>query len=75
MAVDLVHRALANGYADRVLLSQDRGWYDPAQPGGGTPRAYTHLVTTFLPQLRESGVGLTEIDGLTRLNPFRAFCR
>ena len=27
--------ALAAGLGDRLLLSQDRGMYDPAQPGGG----------------------------------------
>ncbi len=73
--LSLVLRALGNGYGDRVLLSQDRGWYDPAKPGGGTPRPFAHLVTTFLPRLRESGVSNRQIDQITRLNPFRAFSR
>jgi hypothetical protein len=30
----------------------DRGWYDPAQPGGGEPKPYTYLVEEFLPQAR-----------------------
>ena len=60
---------------DRVLLSQDRGWYDVGTPGGGTPRPYTHLTETFLPGLRAAGVDDPTIGRLTRDNPFAAFAR
>ncbi|MBA3415792.1 MAG: esterase [Chloroflexia bacterium] len=73
--LDLVLRALDAGFEDRLLLSHDRGWYDPAQPGGGTPRPFTYLFECFLPQLAEAGVDDTTIDRLTRLNPFAAFAR
>jgi phosphotriesterase-related protein len=73
--VDLVLRALDAGLGDRVLLSHDRGWYDPAQPGGGTPRPFTYLSETFLPKLRAAGVDDGTIDRLTRQNPFTAFAR
>ena len=42
--------------ASQLLLSHDRGWYDPAQPGGGTPQPFTYLTETFLPKLRAAGV-------------------
>jgi len=63
------------GYADRVLLSQDRGWYDPAQPGGGTPRPLSYLAERFLPRLRQAGVDEPTIRKLTHDNPFDAFAR
>lgn len=73
--VDLIVRMLAHGYGDQVLLSHDRGWYDPAQPGGGEPRPFTYLSDVFLPKLRAAGVDEGTVDRLTRVNPFRAFAR
>jgi phosphotriesterase-related protein len=73
--LELVHGLLEAGHGDRMLLSQDRGWYDLAVPGGGTPAPYTYLAESFLPRLRESGLDADTIDRLTRVNPFRAFAR
>jgi phosphotriesterase-related protein len=56
-------------------LSQDRGSYDPAQPGGGTPRPYTYLSERFLPELRGAGLDEAEITNLTHRNTFDAFAR
>ena len=66
---------LAAGHGDRLLLSQDRGWYSPSTPGGGTPRPFTYLVREFLPRLREAGVDESTITRLTCTNPFHAFSR
>ena len=65
----------AAGYGDQLLLSQDRGWYDPSKPHGGEPRPYTHLVRHFLPALSDAGLDEAAITRLTRTNPFRAFSR
>ncbi len=73
--VGLVMRALDAGQGERLLLSHDRGWYDPAKPGGGTPQPYTHLVEHFLPKLRSAGVSEQTITKLTHDNPFNAFAR
>jgi phosphotriesterase-related protein len=70
-----VQRLLDAGLGGRLLLSQDRGQYDPAQPGGGTPRPYTYLSERFLPALRAAGVDDATIAQLTRANPFDAFAR
>ena len=70
-----INRILDAGMGDRLLLSQDRGWFDPALPGGGTPKPYTYLSEVFLPKLEASGVDRATIDTLTRDNPFRAFAR
>lgn len=71
----LVLKALEAGLGNQLLLSHDLGWYDPAKPGGGTPRPYTHLVGSFLPQLRAAGVEEAMITRLTHDNPFDAFAR
>jgi phosphotriesterase-related protein len=73
--VENINRVLDAGLGDQLLLSHDRGWYDPAQPGGGTPKPYTYLSEVFLPKLEASGVDRATIDTLTRDNPFRAFAR
>lgn len=70
-----VLRLLDAGLEDRLLLSHDRGWYDPAQPGGGVPRPFTHLSEHFLPRLGAAGVDEMLIHKLTHTNPFRAFGR
>lgn len=71
----LVLKALEAGLGEQLLLSHDLGWYDPAQPGGGTPRPYTHLVDWLLPALRAEGVDEAMINRLTQDNPFDAFAR
>ncbi len=66
---------LAAGRVKQLLLSHDSGWYDPAQPGGGTPRPYTHLSEMLLPKLRAAGVDAATLTQLTTDNPFDAFAR
>ena len=73
--VENIHRVLDAGLGDQLLLSHDRGWYDPAQPGGGTPKPYTYLSEVFLPKLGRAGSTAPTIAMLTRDNPFRAFAR
>ncbi len=72
---DLVIRALEAGYEAQMLISHDRGWYDPAQPGGGKPMPYTHLSDVLLPLLAERGVAPETIRRLTHDNPFNAYAR
>ena len=72
---DFVQRSLDAGLGGQVLLSHDRGWYDPAKPGGGDPKPFTHLVAHFLPKMRAAGVDEEAIRTLTHTNPFRAFAR
>ena len=68
-------RVLDAGFGDQLLLSQDRGWYDPALPGCGTPRPYTYLSDVFLPKLEAAGVNAATSGMIMRDNPFRAFAR
>lgn len=66
---------LDSGFEKQLLLSQDRGWYDPSKPGGGKVAPFTHLVAEFLPALRASGVDEQTIGQLTQHNPFGAYAR
>ena len=43
------------GYLDRVLLSQDAGWYSVGQPGGGKYRGHDAIFIEFLPALEKAG--------------------
>jgi phosphotriesterase-related protein len=71
----LILKVLDAGRGKQLLLSHDRGWYDPALPGGGTPKPYTHLSESLLPKLRAAGVSEADIVQLTHRNPFEAFAR
>jgi phosphotriesterase-related protein len=73
--VERIELVLDSGLGGRLLLSQDRGWYDPARPGGGTPRPYTYITDSFLPRLRAGGLQEADVYRLTQANPFEAFAR
>jgi phosphotriesterase-related protein len=73
--IERIQAMLDAGYGEQVMLSHDRGWYDPAKPGGGTPRPFTYISEQFLPKLAAAGVDQATIDTLTVDNPFRAFAR
>ncbi|MBE0697399.1 MAG: esterase [Anaerolineaceae bacterium] len=70
-----IQQVLDAGFGSQLMLSHDRGWYDPAQPGGGTPQPFTYLTEKFLPKLRAAGVAEETLHQLTVENPFRAFAR
>ena len=73
--IDLIRLALDAGLGERLLLGMDRGWYDPAQPGGGTPKPFTYLPEQFLPRLSDADIDDITIAQLMRGNPFQAFAR
>lgn len=75
MFIGRILDALQAGFGNQLLISQDRGWYDPAQPGGGTPKPFTYLVDVFLPKLQAAGVDDATVHRLMQDNPFRAFAR
>ena len=58
--IGLILKVLGN-----AALSHDRGWYDPAKPGGGSPVPYTHLAAGCCRNLRARGVdeaAITPVD-------------
>lgn len=73
--IDWILRLFDAGYGAKLLLSHDRGWYDPSKPGGGIPQPYTYLCESFLPKLRLAGLDEGCINQLTQINPFQAYAR
>jgi len=73
--VAMIMRALETELGEHLLISHDLGWYDPALPGGGIPRPYTHLVENLLPALTIAGASQDAIRQLNEINPFEAFAR
>ena len=61
------------GLLNRVLLSQDSGWYHIGEPRGGEVHSYDVILTGFIPALRSAGFSQDEIDGLFVRNPAEAF--
>jgi phosphotriesterase-related protein len=49
--LECIRRMASAGLLDRVLISQDSGWYRVGEPSGGDFRGYTYLYTDFLPRL------------------------
>lgn len=73
--IEQILRLLDADLGERLLLSHDRGWYDPSKPHGGKQLPFSYLSEHFLPKLRTAGVGERTIHQLTVLNPFHAFAR
>jgi phosphotriesterase-related protein len=73
--IERIRTLLEADFAEQILLSHDRGWYDPSKPRGGTQQPYTYLTEIFLPKLRATGVDGATIEQLTRINPFGAYAR
>ncbi|WP_449394391.1 phosphotriesterase family protein [Devosia riboflavina] len=74
-SAQLIMDALEAGLGDKLLISHDRGWFDPALPKGGIPKPYTVVSTELLPMLKSAGVSEDTIVSLTHRNPFVAFSR
>jgi phosphotriesterase-related protein len=69
----LIAAMLDRDFENNLLLSQDAGWYNVGQTGGGKIRGYSYLVDRFIPALKAAGVNDHLIHKLTVANPARAF--
>jgi phosphotriesterase-related protein len=70
---DRVVRLRDAGFLDRVLVSQDAGWYSVGEPDGGKFRPYDTVFTEFIPALKARGFGEAEIEQIFVKNPATAF--
>jgi phosphotriesterase-related protein len=70
--LDLILFMLENGCEDRLLISQDSGWYRPGEPGGGNIRGFEYLKSDFVPIMLGKGVPQATVDHLLIHNPRRA---
>jgi len=71
--VQLIKNMKENYLLNKVLLSQDAGWYRPEEINGGYYRGYLTLFQKLIPQLKSEGFTGAEIHQLTALNPAKAF--
>ena len=71
--VEAVTDMAGRGHLERLLVSQDAGWYHVGEPGGGTYRPHTVLFDEFVPALRAGGLSEDDVDALLVENPARAF--
>ncbi len=71
--IDRIKTLLDRGY-DKILLSHDRGWYDPGTPDR-IPQPFTYLSETFIPKMRTAGFDDATIKLLTETNPFNVYAR
>lgn len=68
---DAIMDLVGRGWAHRILLSNDVGKRPALKAYGGN--GYEHLITVFLPLLRERGADQKLVDQLTRDNPRELF--
>lgn len=73
--IERISRLMDAGFGNKLLLSHDRGWYDPSKANGGRQLPFTYLSQHFLPKLRDHGFDESTIQQLTAVNPFHAFAR
>lgn len=73
-AIITMLRTLLDERHEKILLSHDRGWFDPGNRDY-PPKPFTYLCDVFLPKLRDAGFDEATIRMLTHDNPFNAFAR
>ncbi|UWX03658.1 hypothetical protein H1235_12600 [Pseudoxanthomonas sp. NC8] len=69
----LLGRMRDEGLLDHVLVSQDAGWFNAGQPGGGEFNPFHPLFTALIPALRKGGFDEAQVQALFVRNPARAF--
>lgn len=68
----IIKNLIDRGLEDKILISQDAGWYNVGQKDGGQVRPYHLLFTEFIPLLLEKGIDEVIIDKLLVKNPASA---
>ncbi|QGQ99735.1 phosphotriesterase [Paenibacillus psychroresistens] len=58
--------------ADKILLSQDTGWYTVGEEKGGHIRPYHHLLTDFIPYAIENGLDASWLKQCVTRHPYQA---
>lgn len=68
----LLARLQEIGIAERILLSQDTGWYNVGQPNGGTIRPYHPLLSEFIPAAAADGLNAHWLERCVTEHAFSA---
>ncbi|MDA8478355.1 phosphotriesterase-related protein [Citrobacter sp. Awk 4] len=69
--IGMLHVLRERGLLNRVMLSMDITRRSHLKANGGN--GYDYLLTTFVPQLRQSGFSQVDVDMMLRDNPARFF--
>lgn len=70
--IQLLNTMLDKGYEDKLLISQDAGWYNVGEPRGGNIRGFAYIVREFIPLMERSGIQGDTISKLLVENPAKA---
>lgn len=70
--IKLLKRLIDLGLEDKLLISQDSGWYNIGQLNGGDIRPYHKILTEFVPLALKSGISNELINKLLVQNPAKA---
>ena len=60
---------LDEGLADKILISQDAGWYSIGEERGGDVRAFDTIFTDFIPQAINWGISSEDLEKIVSINP------
>ncbi len=61
------------GFLNRVLVSQDAGWYRPGEENGGAIAPFTFVEQSLVPALIKAGFEDRDVDQLLVKNPASAY--
>ncbi|MCL6458042.1 MAG: TatD family hydrolase [Gorillibacterium sp.] len=71
--VELLKQLLAHGVSgEKILISQDTGWYTIGADKGGNMLPYHHLLTDFIPYAIENGLDAQWLKQCLTHNPYQA---
>lgn len=71
--LEMIARIKAEGYLNRLLVSQDSGWYTAAEPNGGAFNSFAPIMTDLIPALTKAGFSSDELTQIFVRNPAEAF--
>jgi phosphotriesterase-related protein len=71
--IDLLSKMKAAKLLNRVLISQDAGWYHVGEARGGFFRNYNSIFESFIPAMKKAGFTEKDIQILLIENPSKAF--
>lgn len=71
----LVQRLSGDGFAHKILMSMDSGWYNPRFAGGGIIHGYTSMLDDLFPKLQAAGLDEQMRKTITHDNVFEAYAR
>lgn len=71
--LNLIRLVVEKGFSNRLLISQDAGWYNVGEKRGGTIRPYSYLIRSFIPLMLREGLSKNIVDEVLVKNPAKAF--